>query len=796
MPLSGAGTEFTGDTYDVAAGAQRWKPPAAPYTDVLGAVIQNAGQGSGTWLRDQLDVELNNQAHEAGHLFGHSAYQLTHDDPNISIEEANQRYGLNLKPNFATQIHTSLAADLARRASRTRLNDSTIEAGNPDLLTQFAGNAVGSVADPLEGPLNFIPIHLPVGAIGGFTKLGKVARVAARLAESPVLRNPWVSGVIEGGGVQSAISSGIKAQAAHTLGRDYSLQDAGNDVLFGAAAGGILQGGLHTVGSMLMGKRAGSGSAMLHAQSDFANGEGVNPTKGINRSEFEYNATKAREDLTAEILKGNEPASSVLEPTATTNESVQTPQPQHFDEVPFDFNSVKPLPASLSKSAPRFGNRVLTFDNDLDKALYIIGKEGNLSKAHDKFVAYVQEQLPHMSESEIKKLARDTRDAIVQQAKTGTDAIGRTSETLIPGQKVPRAARPVSSGILENPEVDAHLGPLERRLLSVTDPEGFKTELAHFAENHNANVAKLGDLLSLPKEQRLLAKPEIDALQHEILFSIAQANEILPSHAQLSTDIPITQQGIFRKDALTRLTEGIGALNKLALDSSDEAVKVATLQKEFDRLKGELKQANQSLKQAMTKNLPTKDLHNAKVAELTPQVQHAQALLQAFGQEAHAPELTLGHYIMNGFDGHVNEALDAFLKNDPEALDHPVYRVRKQVFDNVMRRLHETSEYLKSTDPTNFQPSRFPENLTLLSEVNKELAGLGDNVDPDKIHEALFKKVNENLNNQKALGIFEQKDLERFDKIEEDFKKNVEKTNAWKEGALQAQICALGGVED
>lgn len=692
MTISGSGTNFgSGEGYDYAASAKKYQEPAPPLLDTWGALINQGVEGVTHKAADWIDVETNTQVPVNGNdtpFLGESGSfpKYAPNDLNMSIEQANQKYGLKLSPTFANQIHQSLAEYLARKENQKRTDEAIIGRARPDLGTQLVGGAIGSFADPGEAALNILPITEVLGLVGRASRLGPVARWATRAAQSPVLHNPWVSGVVEGG-VMGAASTVPKALMSKTLGQDYTLNDAVMDAGYSAVGGGIIQGGLHLAGKALgVGSPVDPHKGLYQAHNDFANGEAINPTKAVDRQKFEYDATQARRDLTQEILKDSQAAEG-----------------DHFQR-----SGVEP-------------------------------DQGTITKAG--------------------------------------------------------SPRELTPGVLDNPEIDRHTSLLEKKLLAVNDPAGFKAELDHFAEGYHANLAKLGDLISLPKDELLRAHPEIHGLQQEILSSVAQVNEMIPTAAsQLPTDLPITKQGIFRKDALSKLSASIKALNDLALDKMDDPAKVAVLQKEFDRLRGELKNANQSLAQARTKGSSTADLHSTRIAELAPQVQHAQRLLQSFGQEANAPELSFQTFLDSlGHDA--SPELTKMLEADPSKLDQPVYRVRKQVFDNVMRRLYDTSEYLKSTDPVNLSPSKFPEDNAILSDVRKELAGLGDKVDPDKVHEELFKRVNQEIADQKKLGIFDESQLKRFDKIEEDFKANVEKTNAIKEGALQAQICALGGVQ-
>ncbi|HWT40380.1 MAG TPA: hypothetical protein VN081_03900 [Dongiaceae bacterium] len=712
----------------------------------------------------------------------------------IPISEANKKYGLNLNPSNGTNtISEGLAQYLYRKQTQHAIDQNMTQAYQPNFVQRLGAGLGASVTDPVETAINLLPIgKLASGALGTVGRFGEntVARWAARAAENPLLHNQYLMGAVEGAG-QTALTAPGTAANAKVLGREYSFDDAMMDIGIGGLAGGLLQGGLHTLfgekGHPTPARLHDESSAIVQAQNSFANGDPVDASKTVDRSGIQGNAAQLRRDLTQEILKQQD-----AEKQGVLAQSLNQPA---TETTPFDLSKVQPLPASLSKSSPRFGSMPLTFDNDLDKALYIIGKQGEKSNAHDKFLQYVREQLPHMDDEQIGELAIKVRQEVVDEAKTGVDTIGRKADQHIPGE--PRPAAPdISPDFTNNPLFDSHTNPLEKRLLAVNDPEGFKAVLNDHASKISAQLARLGEFMAMPKAE--FAQHALDAkdLQAQVLADIAHLNDIVPTgYGQISDQVPTTKAGLFRKDALNKLGAEIGRLNEKALSLSDPAHKLELLNAEYDRLRKELKHASQSLQQAQTKGTPTAAGWAEKVAHLTPQLQHAEGLLQAFGQATHTPELSLGHYIMTALGGEVNDHLLDALKADPDMLDNPVYRVRNKVFDNVSRRLYQTEQYLRNTDPGTVRPSMFPENDAILADVKKELADMGE-VDPDKFHEELFNRVNQDIQAQKALGIFSDKDLERFDKIEETFKNNVEKTQAIKKGAVQAQLCALGGVEE
>lgn len=67
------------------------------------------------------------------------------------------------------------------------------------------------------------------------------------------------------------------------------------------------------------------------------------------------------------------------------------------------------LPKNLRGAKPRYLTNNIRFDNDLDKALYIIGKSTTKSKAHGAFVDWVK-GITGLDDQAVRKLAKEARD--------------------------------------------------------------------------------------------------------------------------------------------------------------------------------------------------------------------------------------------------------------------------------------------------------------------------------------------------------------------------------------------------
>ena len=82
------------------------------------------------------------------------------------------------------------------------------------------------------------------------------------------------------------------------------------------------------------------------------------------------------------------------------------------------------LPRTLAGAKPRFNQFNTAFGNDLDKALYIIGKGTTKSTKHQEYVDWVK-QVTGLSDEEVRAAARTARDDLVRKFAQG-DVKGNT----------------------------------------------------------------------------------------------------------------------------------------------------------------------------------------------------------------------------------------------------------------------------------------------------------------------------------------------------------------------------------
>lgn len=143
-----------------------------------------------------------------------------------------------VKVDFGDASYTPEAVDIMiDRAKRRRVRDSVIASYKPSLGTQLGVSVLTSLADPLNIGAAFIPFAgqtryaaLLAGASGFLSRTGVRAGI----------------GAVEGFG-GAALVEPLIVNAATQEGRDYSLADSLQNLMFGAAFGG----GLHVAGGAI-----------------------------------------------------------------------------------------------------------------------------------------------------------------------------------------------------------------------------------------------------------------------------------------------------------------------------------------------------------------------------------------------------------------------------------------------------------------------------------------------------------------------------------------------------------------
>jgi len=115
------------------------------------------------------------------------------------------------------------------------------------------------------------------------------------------------------------------------------------------------------------------------------------------------------------------------------------------------------LPREIRFGKPRYGNRTLTWESDLDMALYTVrSSKSPLSKGDPKYMTWLRTVFPDLSDSEIRTLGESVKDRVKQTAK-GTDPYGDL--TISPSTR-PLFDRPIRTATREMIESGEELGRL------------------------------------------------------------------------------------------------------------------------------------------------------------------------------------------------------------------------------------------------------------------------------------------------------------------------------------------------
>ena len=188
-------------------------------------------------------------------------------------------------------------------------------------------------------------------------------------------------------------------------------------------------------------------------------------------------ASEAEKDA-AKILSAEDPAKAVDEVAAKADEPA-IPEGAMFNKeagVFETFSEETPvvnfnMPRQLAGAKPRFNKFVTDFNNDIDKALYIVGNSTSKSGQHDAYVDWLK-GVTGLDDDGVKAAARSARAELVKSLGRATDdGSGRLmaepstlSKTLMEQASAPRkVATPVKPTVtIKDGLDDADLALLER----------------------------------------------------------------------------------------------------------------------------------------------------------------------------------------------------------------------------------------------------------------------------------------------------------------------------------------------
>lgn len=265
--------------------------------------------------------------------------------------------------------------------ARTEKNALRSELEARILADEKTGAALGGkLVGAITSPVNLLPI-------------GKIATTGQK---------------IRGFGAAGAIGGALDP-VYEELG-DTAITTRAENIATGALAGGVL-GGVLAGGKALIGKIfSKKGSEIVDVTDEVANG-----TADLTKPHFKYKG----------VDDAGEPIFEPVGTRATTPAPTKTADDDLIEEVQsvFDSTQLPKLPQYLSGSSPTFGKSALSFETDLDKALYIVGRSDTKSARHEDFVEYLQQSLG-VPRTEVLRIAKEARDEMIGSMKTSQRELG------------------------------------------------------------------------------------------------------------------------------------------------------------------------------------------------------------------------------------------------------------------------------------------------------------------------------------------------------------------------------------
>ena len=297
-------------------------------------------------------------------------------------------------------------------------------------LPYFGGQTIGFV----KWAKDFVPA-LIADPINLFTLgTGKiVAREAGKVAISALSKQEFQKLAVKQSVKEIALKEAAYGAAIATgsdLARQTAEKDAGlmtdynlTRTLITGTTGGVAQG---TVGGAMS-----VWSTKGKAGKFYDKGDGF-----LSDFDRDFGAAGSKADVTYSGKDGKSKKfkpenSSLKNPTKVTDRQSEIPtiasKVNEIKEKTFLNSDITVLPKELQNAKPRYnyGDRSieLEFDNDIAKALYIVGGKGK-SVSHDSYLSF----LKNAGVKDISKKAQAIRDSIKAQAKSGSDTAKISAE--------------------------------------------------------------------------------------------------------------------------------------------------------------------------------------------------------------------------------------------------------------------------------------------------------------------------------------------------------------------------------
>lgn len=265
--------------------------------------------------------------------------------------------------------------------ARTQKNALRNELEARILADEKTGAAIaGRITGALTSPINLLPV-------------GRVATTAEKV------RGFGVAGAL--GGALDPVYEELGDTAITTRAENIALGAA-----LGGALGGVIGGGKAVIGRIFSKK----GNELADVTDEVAQG-----TADLSKPHFKYKG----------VDEEGKPLFEQVGTKATTPTPTRTADDDLIEETQnvFDVTQLPKLPQYLSGSSPSFGKSSLSFETDLDKALYIVGRSDSKSTRHEDFVQYLQQSLG-VPRDEVLRIAREARDEMVGSMKVSQRELG------------------------------------------------------------------------------------------------------------------------------------------------------------------------------------------------------------------------------------------------------------------------------------------------------------------------------------------------------------------------------------
>ena len=741
----------------------------------------------------------------------------------IPVQQAKDLYGLNINTERET-ISQELAVELYHEKIRNDLDQMAMSARNYGIDEAFGAGLIASALDPIELAAS---IYLPI------TKLARTANVgakfiprSARVLAAKTLKTPFLSGAIEGG-VGNALFTPILMSTAHAQGLEYGPTDAFIEIFAGGVLGATIQGLGHVVGPKLRPKPVSASQvvddalASAAAHSDIAQGRGSTAYNHVAKDKLLDDMAAARQEA-EQLILGDEPsAARVSDPVEAAGDALEEALTGNSQGQVTSKNGAIPqdgsakLPHHLRFIGGRYGAATLNFNNDIERALWTIG-QGKKNKRHDEIMQWLKEATG-LSEEELVNLRSELKQNILRDVDR-TDVSPQNYEGLNLDEKLssnavepsatpsgadtpvrtpepqPTTSRPIE---LQSEQARKHMSTLEQSLASIVDPESAQIRLQEHIQDILLLQARLADLTQLSGREFLENVATARQVQTDLLNRIEELYELFPDVGQVVDTTTLRQRtnqnGLLRKKAFDKLGKSIRELNEQSLGERTPAEKIAFLQERLETAHADLKKAQSKLSELTTKGQSTTNAQEAMQIAIA-EIAHTNNLVRSLGGDVgpNVQTATLREMVFA-----MGEEASPALKELAETVegDELFRRVRRNIKGNVISRLKSTEDWLRKLDQSTPEPHA--ERKPVVRQLQEYIASAGqEKLDPDRALETALAGIDEELAEAKSLGILTDDMVKFLDGEAEKTKAALEKIDAFDKGAIQAQICALGGIDE